>query len=315
MTKTQSNQAFNTATGENKTAGSNAQSSYDLAQGDVGSYQGQLAQYSAANPFGAGGAYQTAQNQGLASTAAAGTEAAQQAAQSAAVRSGENPAAAIAAGTNADIQNTRAQMADVAEANQNRIGQGATYGKSVLQASEVPEQMEASLTGQQLGAQSSTLGDETSASKTPSFWQELGQGVINAGTAAAGAAAKSCWIAARLYGGWQAREVALIRLWLTHKFSKTRTGRPLVWAYSRWGQKIADDWMPKSVKLSILLGLVFYHAHQAALAWTESGEGAEILIEYDRLRRIHGWAYAGAQPPKLWLDYAVKKAGEVHDGR
>lgn len=186
MTKSQSNQAFNTASGDNSKAASNAQSSYQAAQQDVGDYQSQLAKFASSNPFSAGGEYQTAQDQALASTAAAGSQAAQQAAQSAAVRNGSNPAAAIAAGTQAQIQNTQNQMGDVAQANQSRISQGAQYGQDVLQASAVPEQMEAALTGQQLGAQDSSLEDETNASKTPSFWQEFGQGVASSAGQAIG---------------------------------------------------------------------------------------------------------------------------------
>ncbi len=276
MTKSQSSQAFNSASGQNATAAANAQSTYQAANQDIGDYQSQLAQFASQNPFTSGGEYQTAQNQGLASTAAAGSQATKQAAQSAAVRSGLNPAAAIAAGEQAGEANTRAQMAGVGAANQQRIGQEAGYNQDVLSASAVPEQMEAGLDGQQLGEEQGALGTENSAAQTPSFWQELGQGVIGAGESFAGAygkAAGGCWIAARLYGGWDDDRTKLLRRWIFGPFADAWYGTLPAAAYTRWGERIAERWMPKSRMLAWALRKLFDAALRRARAW-ESAEAA-----------------------------------------
>ena len=73
MTKHQSNQAFNTAAGQQSQNAANAQSSYNAAQGDIGDFKSQLANYAAQNPYVQGGQFQTSQNQQMADTAAAGS--------------------------------------------------------------------------------------------------------------------------------------------------------------------------------------------------------------------------------------------------
>jgi hypothetical protein len=181
MTKSQSNQAFNTASGQNATAAANANSTYTAAQGDVGDYTTALGQYAASNPYVQGGQFQTAQNQGLADTGAAGAQSTAQAIQSSQVRSGQNPAAGIAAAEQVSEANNRNQMSQVAQGTESRLSGLANYGSSVLNATAKPEEMEQGLLNTETGSQSNTLGDEQKASQTPSFWQELGQGAINAG--------------------------------------------------------------------------------------------------------------------------------------
>ena len=66
MSRGQENQVVNEAQSQNATNAANAQTSYNAAQADVGNYQGQLAKFAAANPYGEGGAYQTDQNKVLA---------------------------------------------------------------------------------------------------------------------------------------------------------------------------------------------------------------------------------------------------------
>lgn len=290
MTKSQSNQAFNTASSQNATAAANAQSTYTAAQKDIGDYQDQLARFAAANPFTAGGEYQTAQDQELASTAAAGSQAAAERAQGAAVRSGLNPNAAIAAGEQAGEANTREQMADVGQATQSRIGQEAGYNQDVLSASAVPEQMEAALEGQQLGEQSNALSDEQKASQTPSFWQELGQGVIGAGESFAGAYGKSldgCWIAARLYGGWNDERTKLLRRWIFGPFAETWYGMLPAALYARLGEWVAERCMPKSQLLTWALRKVFDAALRRAREW----ERAERTVEH--FAKLRSWNRAG----------------------
>src|ERR1035437_10089422 len=82
---------------QNKTFNANAQSAFqgaqgslDTQQGDVNQYQTQLSQFAAANPYGAGGQYQPSVTQAPAGTADAASQSASQAAQAAAVRTGQN---------------------------------------------------------------------------------------------------------------------------------------------------------------------------------------------------------------------------------
>jgi hypothetical protein len=180
QTSGQQNQTFN----ENaQTAFNNANGSIATQQGDIGEYQDQLSKFAAANPFGAGGAYQTAVNQSTAGTADAASQAAAQAAGAAAVRTGQNASAPIAAGQATDQANTRALMTTQANANANRIGQGAQYGKEVLSASQVPATLQGAITGEQgklagteADAGNQALGIDAKASDDPSFMDELGEG-------------------------------------------------------------------------------------------------------------------------------------------
>jgi hypothetical protein len=181
MTKSQSNTAFQNSNTQNAQENTNAQSSYNAAQGDVGDYQSQLAQFSSQNPFVQGGQYQTSQNQGLADTAAAGSQATAQAIESAGVRSGQNPSAGIAAAEQVGEADNRNQAADVDQANQQRMQGLTSYNSNVLNASTEPEKMEAGLSSGENSAADSSLGDEQKASQTPSFWQQLGPALISGG--------------------------------------------------------------------------------------------------------------------------------------
>lgn len=301
MTKSQSNQAFNTASGQQATTAGNAQSSYNSAQGDVTNYQDALAQYAAQNPYTQGGQFQTAQNQQMADTAAAGSTAAQQAITGAMVRSGLNPTAAVAAGEQVAEKNAQTEMGQEAGANEARLSGLSNYNNSVLNASAKPEEMEQSLMNSQLQGTDSALGNETSASKTPSFWQELGQGVIGAGGSfaggfggAAGKAAFGCWIAARVFDGWTDPRTATVRLWLKYGVT-TWWGRFLVALYWRYGLTVAESWMPRSEALTGLMARLFTHLLGHAEEWKKTAEGDRFwrLYEYwyDELVEItpQGW--------------------------
>ena len=302
MTKSQSNTAFQNSNTQNTQENQNAQSSYTSAQNDVGNYEGQLANYSAQNPYVQGGQYQTSQNQGLADTAAAGSQAAAQAIESAGVRSGQNPSAGIAAAEQVSEANNRNQMADVDQATQQRLQGLSQYNSNVLNASAEPEKMEQGLTSGENSAANSTLGDETNASKTPSFWQQLGPALISGGAQVGAAFAKGCWIAARLYGGWDDRRVILLRLWLGWSFSKSWYGNLLVKLYGRYGQRIADDWMPRSKALTGLMGLVFCLAIERAEQWLATVEGRELWVRYQMLAEVS----PGAVDAKVKSDRILK---------
>lgn len=182
------------AQGENKTFDANAQTAFTGAQGsitqqqgDIGEYQDQLSKFAAANPYGAGGAYQTAVNQSTAGTADAGSEAAKQAAESQAVRTGQNANGGVAAGQATDQANTRALMQTQAKANADRISQGAGYDSKILSASAVPATLQGAITGEQgklageeSGAGNATLGIEQKADDTQNFGDTLGSSFANA---------------------------------------------------------------------------------------------------------------------------------------
>jgi hypothetical protein len=244
MSRGQETEVNTTAGNQNATFNQNAQGSYNQAQGDIGNYQSQLSQFAAANPYGQGGAYQTAVNQSTANTADAASQAAAQQAQGAAVRTGQNASGGVAAGQAANEANTRNLMAQQAQNNASRISQGAAYNAEALKASEVPATLEANLSGQQAGAGNTALGTQQKAAETPSLGEELMGGVLSAGSAFAGGfggglGKSACWIAAELYGGWNEPRTELVRLWLNQVFRKRWYGGLVMAAYKRWGERVA----------------------------------------------------------------------------
>jgi hypothetical protein len=291
MSRGQENQVFNTATAQNATAAQNAQNSYNSAQTDIGNYQNQLSQYAAANPYGAGGALQTAQNQATANTADAASQAAGQQLQSQAVRTGQNAAGGIAASQATQQQNTRDLMAEQAKNNASRISQGADYGKSVLSASEVPATLEAGLTGQQLTAQNSAESDAQKAAETPSFGDELGNSLLSLGSSFASGYGKNfCWIAAELYGGWEDPRTILVRMWLQIAFARRWYGLLLLAAYARWGEKMAAR-IKTQRRLRRFFQWVFDGLLAQAEEWLATKDGRNALrvpvsLQRDTLRAL-----------------------------
>ena len=268
MSRGQENQVVSTATQQNTTAANNAQQSYTKAQTDAGAYEKQLADYAAANPYGQGGQYQQAENQVLSNTADAAGQSAGEAMQSQATRTGVNAGGAVAGTTSAEQANERALAGQEATANANRISSGATYGQSVLNASQVPEQMQAGLTAQQLGEQSSALNTQQNAASQPSTADVAFGDVLQAGQSAAAAYAKGgCWIAARLFGGWDDPRTHLVRAWIFGPFAESWYGKRLSCLYARHGCRVAEVWMPASPALTWILGKVFDAALRRARRW------------------------------------------------
>jgi hypothetical protein len=174
MSRGQQSQIFQTTSGQQGQAFGNAENSLSLAQTDVGDYQSQLGKYAAANPYGEGGEFQSAQNQVLANTADASAQAAGAKLQGIAERTGQNPAGAISATEAMQQGNERSLASQEAAANAERLGAGAQYGKSVLQGyGEVPG-MEEGIAKGYSGLYGTALGEEEQAAKTPSFGDELG---------------------------------------------------------------------------------------------------------------------------------------------
>lgn len=174
MSRGQEGETFATAKGQNAGYYSNAQNSYTNAQADVGDFSDQLASYKASNPYVNGGAFQTATNQQLANTADASARSAGSRLQSQAERTGQNTAGSVAATEQMQQQNTRDLSSEEAAETQKRIGAGAGYNENVLNATAKPEEMEAGLAGQQLGAAGGALGTQQKAGETPSWTDEFG---------------------------------------------------------------------------------------------------------------------------------------------
>jgi hypothetical protein len=185
MSRGQSTQAFNTASGENATDFGNAQSAFGSTEGAIGDYNHQLAKFVSANPYTKGGEFDQTINTGLSNVSDAGANSLRAALQSQALRTGQNSAADAATAEAGAQQNTRNLTADLAAEQQQRIAGEAGYNQAALGASAVPINAYQSLYGSSQNAADSTLGDETQAAKVPSFWDEVGNTVAgNLGKAA-----------------------------------------------------------------------------------------------------------------------------------
>jgi hypothetical protein len=273
MSRGQEKQVVDTAQQQNKQAASNAQQAYTSAQGDIGDYQDQLAKFAAGNPYGQGGEYQTSQDQVLSNTADATGQAAGQAMQSQAVRTGQNAGGAIAASEAAQQAAQRTLGSQEAAANANRISSEAGYNQDTLKASEVPATLQTALEGQQLNAQDQSLDTQQKAASTPSTADTVFGDVLSAASDAAGIATggrKGCWIAARLFGGWDDPRTELVRSWIFGPLMETWYGIVPAVLYARYGEPIARRWMPKSRALTWALRRIFEAALRRAEKWEEN---------------------------------------------
>ena len=148
MGKAQGNQNFATSQEQNAVNANNAQSSYTSATQDIGEFKNELGKYASQNPYKQGGEFQTSQNQQLADTAAGGAQSTAQAIQGSQVRSGQNPAAGIAAAEQVSQANQRNMTSSENQATQQRIQGETGYNTNTLNASAKPEEMQAGLYGQ-----------------------------------------------------------------------------------------------------------------------------------------------------------------------
>jgi hypothetical protein len=179
MSRGQSTQAFNTAADENATDTDNAQSAFGTTKDAIGNYNNQLAGFVSGNPYTKGGDYDQTINTGLANVSDAGANSLAGALQAQARRTGQNSAADAATTAAGAEQNTRALASGLAAAQQKRIAGEAGYNQAALGASAVPIGANQALFNTSLNGEDATLGDETQAAKTPSFWDEVGNGVAS----------------------------------------------------------------------------------------------------------------------------------------
>jgi|GEM_PF-2468248 len=275
MSRGQEGTAFDTAKDQNAGYYKNAQTSYNNAQQDITNYQDQLSKFAASNPYKQGGEYQTQQNKSIANTADAAAQAAGQAVQSQAVRTGQNTGGAIAATEAMQEQNERSVADQEATANTQRIGNEAGYNKETLAASAVPAQLESSLYGTSSGAANSALGEEVKSGETPSFLDTLGSSFAQSLGSGVGSwmsgKLPSCWIAAELYGGWDDPRTIVFRAWLHGEFRLHWYGVLPVAAYRRWGKQMAAYiHMPEHSFARALFQRIFDAGLRRAKRWAVS---------------------------------------------
>lgn len=255
--------ANTTAANQNSGYYNNAQNSYTNAQADEGDFENQLGAYNSnvagfagANPYKTGGEDQTSTNQVLSNTAGASAASAGEALQAQALRTGQNPNAAVSATEQMQEQNERNLSGQEAQATQSRISNEAGYNQNALAAEQgllqdtaQPVGAETSLSGQQAQAAQGSLGQSIQAGETPTFLDEFGNAfgqslgkTLGGGNGGAQIAAKAigCWIAAELYGGWDDPRTDTVRQWIFGTFASSGI-IPLLLAkgYMRYGERTA----------------------------------------------------------------------------
>jgi hypothetical protein len=161
-----------------KTNEAEAQKSEAATQADIGNQQSQLAKFAANNPYVQGGQMETVTNRQLAGTADATAAGARAGEQQLATRTGQNPAAAIAAGEATQQAAQRTLGTQEAGATESRLAAAARYGKDVLGAGSDITAQQARLAALQSGAAQGALGTEEQAAQTPSFMDELGNSLV-----------------------------------------------------------------------------------------------------------------------------------------
>ncbi len=179
MSRAQQAQTFDTASSESQTNEAAAQASEAVVQADISQNQSQLAKFAAENPYVQGGQEQTLVNQQESNTADATAAAAAAKNQQQAQRTGQNAAAPIAAGEAEQQAAQRALSSGEAGATQSRLASGATYGEDVLKGGQAIAGEEANLASIQAGQAQGELSIQEQAAQTPSFLDELGQGLIS----------------------------------------------------------------------------------------------------------------------------------------
>ncbi len=184
MSRAQQNQTFDTASAENKTNESNAQTSESATQTDIANQQSQLAKFAANNPYVEGGQMETTTNRQLAGTADSTAAAAAAQGQQLAQRTGQKASTAGAAGEAAQQAAQRTLGTQEASATQSRLASGADYGKSVLSAGNSITSQQEQLAALQSGAAQGALNTQEQAAQQPSFMDDLGKSLIQGGITA-----------------------------------------------------------------------------------------------------------------------------------
>lgn len=174
MSRSQQGSIYDTATANSGADQTAATAARTAEQGDISSYQNQLAKFAASNPYAQGGEFDTDTNKKLSAVADAGSGAITNQLQTQAARTGENATAANATAAEAARANLRDLSAGEAASTQARIGAKAGYDQSVVNAEAVPAELEQGIYSTSLGGGNTALGVGENAAQTPSFWDTLG---------------------------------------------------------------------------------------------------------------------------------------------
>lgn len=186
----------NTANDESKTNFNEGQDAGKQAQQDTQNYRNTLGKYIADNPYTKGGEFDTSENQILANTADASSDATRDQLQTQAQRTGQNVNAANATAEEVAQQNERNLSGQSSEATQSRIASKAGYDANGVQMSAEPITAETNLynagntaaTGELNTAEQAAAADKKS-SFMDNFGSSFASGLGKIGaTAATGAA-------------------------------------------------------------------------------------------------------------------------------
>lgn len=196
MSRAQQGQIESTESADSAASTTAATTSQAEEQADINQNQSQLAKFAADNPYVQGGTMQTAENQELSNTADATAAAAAAKNQQQAQRTGQNAAAPVAAGEAEQQAAQRSLSGEEAGATTSRLASGAQYGAEVLGAGNSIAAQQAQLSSNLTGEAQGQEGTAEQAAQTPSFLDELGQGLIT-GAGQAGSAAITAFCPAR----------------------------------------------------------------------------------------------------------------------
>lgn len=174
MSRGQQKTIFNTGLADTQGDQANAQQSRGDTEGAIKSYEDQLGDYISSDPYRKGGEYDQTINTGLASSADAGAKSTAAQVQDQSLRTGENSTAALGTIAENNRQGQRDLAAEQAQMQQGRINSESGRQGAELAAKVTPIQAQAGLYGTSLNARDSSLGTAGEASKTPGFWDTLG---------------------------------------------------------------------------------------------------------------------------------------------
>jgi len=187
MSRAQQGAIESTETADSAKSTTAASASQAAEQADINSGQSNLAKFAANNPYVQGGQAQTVENQQVANTADATAAGAAAKNQQQSQRTGQNASAGVAAGEAEAQQAQRTAGSQEAGATQSRLAAGSQYGEDVLKAGDTLTAEQANLSSNLTGEAQGQEGIGEQAAQTPSFLDELGQGLITGGSAAGGA--------------------------------------------------------------------------------------------------------------------------------
>ena len=195
MTRAQDTSIYNTSTADNATNEATAQKAAADENTGISDYASSVAKLAASNPYTPGGEYQSDQNQVLSDTSNAGTQALGAQLQSQAQRTGQNPAAAVAATEAGAATNTQNLAANQATSDANRINSEAGYNQGVTaDTGQIPGMYNtlSSTTGSQANQQESTAAGASANNQSfgdqfgGAFAKGLGSGLATLATGSSG---------------------------------------------------------------------------------------------------------------------------------